>query len=76
VLSAFVDVIPATARTLVSQTRTQLGANRSLYYWAGRGAGNDAMFRTVFVSTLRDLRALDAEFQRLRDTLPKENQQQ
>jgi hypothetical protein len=75
VLSAFVDVVPPAARTLISQTRTQLESSRSLYHWAGRGAGDDAMFRTIFVSTLRDLRAVDAEFQRLRDALPRESKQ-
>lgn len=71
-LVAYADILPPEIRSRIERTRTQLIADKTVYYWMPRGGMGEhtpKMFQSVFVEVPQTLKALDAEAQSRRNEL-------
>ena len=70
--SAYADILDPSTRSLIERTRTQLAADRTIYYALPRGGLGEhtaSTFQGLFAEVFRTLGKLDAEAQHLRDEL-------
>jgi hypothetical protein len=73
--AAYADILDPSTRSLIERTRTQLTADRTVYYWLPRGGLGEytpSSFQGLFAEVFRTLGKLDTEVQRMRDELPRD----
>jgi len=76
VLAAYGSQLPPSMKTAIENTRGQLTADYTLYYWLGRNIADDRMpadmanmmFRSALIGAFQTLGALATEAERLRDS--------